>query len=273
MSAMRKVIRSKSIFYNTSGEFVVGNVLAGHEMKENDPFLFAEDVVFPEGTFGEHPHRGIETITYVIDGEVHHYDRANGSGVIQTGDVQWMTAGRGVLHSEEPKKGTKAHVIQLWLNLPKDEKMRPSRYQTLLHQEMPVVEESGVSTRIFAGHYEGAQAATKTVVDVNMYDVRLQKGVQHTILVEEGRHPFIVLIEGKGIFGSNRIERLAPAVIHYERNGESITIEAEEDMHFLYFDGHPLHEPIAARGPFVMNTDEELREAFRDYREGKFETY
>lgn len=270
---MKKVVRSKSIFYHTSGEFVVGNVLAGHEMVENDPFLFAEDVVFPEGTFGEHPHRGIETITYVIDGEVHHYDRANGSGIIQTGDVQWMTAGRGVLHAEEPKKGTKAHVIQLWLNLPQDEKMRPSRYQTLLQQEMPIVKEEGVSTRIFAGSYKTKEASTKTVVDVQMYDIRIQSGVRHTIRTTEGYHPFIVLLKGKGRFGSNEVERSAPAVLHYEHKGSDVVFEAEGDVHLLYFDGLPLHEPIAARGPFVMNTDEELREAFRDYREGKFDTY
>lgn len=271
MMTIRNVLRNTPIHYHSEdGQFIVGNVLAGHEMTANDPFLFMEDVVFPEGTFGLHPHRGIETITYVLEGEVMHHDTTHGDGSIQAGDVQWMTAGGGVLHAEEPAPGTKAHVLQLWLNLPAEQKMMPSNYQTLFQKDMPAVEIDGASVRIFSGEFQGTRAETTNVVPVNMYDIRMQRDSTLQFPIPKGDKAFAVLLDGEAKFGNEAIATTAPAVIHFSHDAGDIAIQATEESHLLFYSGTPLGEPIAARGPFVMNTREQLEEAFRDYREGKF---
>lgn len=267
---MKKIIRNQPIHYQEDGDFIVGNVLAGHEMKENDPFLFMEDVVFPEGTFGLHPHRGIETITYVLEGEVLHHDTTHGDGAIGPGDVQWMTAGKGVLHQEEPAPGTTAHVLQLWLNLPKTHKMSNSNYQTLLKKDMPIYEQEGASLTLFSGKYKELTAPTTNIVPVQMYDIHVQKNNQFTFEVEEGHKAFAIVLDGEARMNNESLKTVSPSVIHFDTQGTFISIEAIEDTHLLFYSGPQLNEPIAARGPFVMNTPEEINQAFADYRNGKF---
>lgn len=248
---------------------IAGMVLDPYEIGTHDPFLFLAHDDFPEGTFGPHPHRGIETVTYVLDGTVHHHDTANGGGVIHKGDVQWMTAGRGVLHSEEPAPGTRAEILQLWINLPQREKMRESDYQTLHHEQMPFVKEPGARIRVFAGEYKGHEAPTTLIQPTRFYEVTIEKGATWTAELPSSWKTFIVLLEGKGSLGQERLPIEPLQAAHFDTDGEVI-VHAEEQMKLLLYSGQPTKEPIAAQGPFVMTTDDELRQAFRDYHAGYF---
>lgn len=248
---------------------IAGMVLDPYEIGKHDPFLFLAHDDFPEGTFGPHPHRGIETVTYVLNGTVYHHDTANGGGILEKGDVQWMTAGHGVLHSEEPAPGTRAEILQLWINLPQREKMRESDYQTLHHKQMPLIQERGVNIRIFAGEYNGTQAPTKLVQPTHFYEVTMEKGTTWTTKLPHDWKTFIVLLEGKGTVGDEQIPIKQNQAAHFDTAGH-VTIKADEKMRILLYSGKPTNETIAARGPFVMTTDDELRQTFRDYQAGYF---
>lgn len=258
--------------YQQNGDHIVGMVLDPYEMEQNDPFLFLAHDDFVEGTFGPHPHRGIETVTYVVSGTVEHFDTANGPGTIHEGDVQWMTAGHGVLHSEEPAKGTRAQVLQLWVNLPADEKMRESNYQTLLARDMPVVSIGASTIRLFAGALGADEAPTETIQPVHFFEVRVPAGETVTIPTPSDWKTFAAVLEGSGTFGTNERPATARQAVHFDGKGTSVTITATDDLLVLLYAGKPLGQPIAARGPFVMTTDEELQRAFQDYRNGYFHT-
>jgi quercetin 2,3-dioxygenase len=253
---------------------IAGMVLDPSKMKESDPFLFLAEDWFQKGTFDFHPHRGIETVTYVIDGKLEHQDNKAGKGELGPGDVQWMTAGRGVIHIEDPAEGETVHSLQLWVNLPREHKMAEPRYQNLLAQDMPVRQEDGASIRIFSGSSGGIQSATKNYVPVTMVEINVEQGASVTQDLPGDYNGFMYILEGKGLFGKNQTEAGKGHVLLLEKaspeDESEITIEAVENLRVLLYAGRPLNEPIVARGPFVMNTEEEIREAYRDYMAGKF---
>ncbi|MEO2073933.1 MAG: pirin family protein [Bacillus sp. (in: firmicutes)] len=253
---------------------IAGMVLDPSKMKESDPFLFLAEDWFQKGTFDFHPHRGIETVTYVIDGKLEHQDSKAGKGELGPGDVQWMTAGRGVIHIEDPAEGETVHSLQLWVNLPREHKMAEPRYQNLLAQDMPVRQEDGASIRIFSGSSGGIQSATKNYVPVTMVEINVEPGASVTQDLPGDYNGFMYILEGKGFFGKNQTEAGKGHVLLLEKaspeDESEITIEAVENLRVLLYAGRPLNEPIVARGPFVMNTEEEIREAYRDYMAGKF---
>ncbi len=265
-----KVNKIRTLTYETTGEHTVGMVLLPDEMEINDPFLFMADDLFPENTFGLHPHRGIETVTYVIEGDVFHHDTTHGDGKISEGDVQWMTAGQGVLHSEEPSKGERSRVLQLWVNLPKNKKMMPSNYQTLRKTEMPKLELGHVNITVFSGQLDELRAATKNVVPINMYEIELKANYSHTLNVDAESTAFLFVLEGSGVFGDNEISATQNQVVHFDQGGDKLLLRATEDLKVVFYSGRPINEPIAARGPFVMNTEEEVNQAFKDYLDGLF---
>lgn len=266
-----KVKHIREMNYEINGHHEVAMVLLPNEMELNDPFLFMADDLFPEETFGPHPHRGIETITYAIDGEVHHHDTDHGNGMIHAGDVQWMTAGRGVLHSEEPTPGGRSRVLQLWLNLPSEQKMCPSNYQNLFAKDMPKVNIADTEFTIFSGSLNNVYAPTKNIIPVNMYDVKVKANTSVTFDVDSLANSFLFVVEGSGIFGSNKMSVNERSVIHFETGEMQLTIEAQDkNLHFVYYSGRPIKEPIVARGPFVMNTNDEIKQAYQDYRDGYF---
>jgi redox-sensitive bicupin YhaK (pirin superfamily) len=253
---------------------IAGMVLDPNQMKESDPFLFLAEDFFKKGTFDFHPHRGIETVTYVIEGKLEHQDNKAGRGELEPGDVQWMTAGKGVIHIEDPAEGETVHSLQLWVNLPREHKMAEPRYQNLRAKDMPVREEDGVLIRIFSGSSGGIQSTTKNYVPVTMVEINLQPGATVTQDLPGDYNGFMYVLEGKGQFGKSKTEAEKGHVLLLGKGEEGqaseVTITARESLRLLLYAGKPLNEPIVARGPFVMNTEEEIRQAYRDYMDGKF---
>ena len=246
----------------------VRTVLDPSQWEESDPFLLLNEDWFPPGTFGDHPHRGFETVTLVLDGTLGHRDNRGNSGTLGPGDAQWMTAGRGIIHSEEPNAGV-VHSLQLWLNLPASSKMIEPRYQDLRGEDMPVRTESGATLRVYSGSSGDVKANTLNNVPVTMVEMRLDAGASVSQDLPSDYNAFVYIVEGVGRFGeAETVARAAQAV--WLSAGDEITVAATEPLHAILYAGRPLREPVAAYGPFVMNTPEQIRQAFEDFRAGRF---
>ena len=224
----------------------------------------------------QHPHRGFETVTIVYQGEVEHSDNAGNAGKVGPGDVQWMTAARGILHEEMhgrdfTQKGGTLEMIQLWVNLPAKDKMSDPHYQEILSGDIPVVDlpEGSGSLRLIAGDYNGSQGTAKTFTPINLWDMRLKAGHKTDLVVPEGHNTSVLVLSGK--LRVNGEENLgAKELALFEREGEMIALETQEDAIVLLMSGEPIEEPIVGRGPFVMNTHDEIRTAMNDYAAGRF---
>ena len=252
----------------------VGMLIEPGTFEESDPFLFMAEDWFQEGVFDYHPHRGIETVTYVIEGTLAHFDNNAGSGELQAGDAQWMTAGRGVIHKETAPGDQKVHTLQLWVNLPKANKMTDPRYQDLHVQDLPVHTEEGASIRVFSGSAGDAQAGTRNYVPVTMLEITVEPGATVTPTLPGSYNGFLYVLEGKGTFGSEQVEGAKQQVL-WLGAGEAgepsgITITAQEKLRVMLYAGEPVRERVVSRGPFVMNTEQEIVQAFTDYYNGKF---
>ncbi|MGH8551574.1 MAG: pirin family protein [Methylococcales bacterium] len=225
---------------------------------------------------GQHPHRGFETVTIVYRGEVEHKDNAGNAGKIGPGDVQWMTAARGILHEEIhgrdfSKKGGTLEMIQLWVNLPAKDKMTEPRYQEILGQNIPAVKlyDDGGMIRVIAGEYAGTMGAAKTFTPINLRDARLSAGRQIDLQLPNGFTTALLVLQGTVLIdGTQTIEGKELAI--FERAGDQISLEAMSEAIFLVLNGEPIDEPIVGHGPFVMNTQEEIDRALADYRAGRF---
>ena len=240
-----------------------------------DPFLALMEDWFPRGVFGKHPHRGIETVTYVLEGRIDHYDSQGNQGVIEAGDAQWMTAGRGLIHNEIPAEGQVVHSLQLWVNLPAADKMTTPRYQDLVAKNLPARREPGAEIRIFSGASGGVSASTANHVPVTMVEIRLEPGASIRQDLPADYNAFVVVLEGKGAIGARETPVVAGDVAFLTRNdsgglSEVRVAAGEEPLRALLFAGRPLREPVVARGPFVMNTEAEIEQAYIDYRAGRF---
>ncbi len=259
--------------------------LLSHDVQGDvvSPFLlldYAGPADFPPAStprgVGAHPHRGVETVTSVLDGEIAHRDSAGAGGVIGPGDVQWMSAGAGVLHEEMhtpayTRNGGRFEVVQLWVNLPAADKMTAPRYQTLLDDAIPRVDlpdDAGL-LRVIAGDYAGHHGPARTFTPMNIWDVRLDAGATATFRLSEGHSLLLAALDGA--LRVNHAQSVdAAEIVVFARAGGDIVINAERDTKFLLLSGEPINEPVAQHGPFVMNTAEELRQAITDYRDGKF---
>jgi quercetin 2,3-dioxygenase len=267
------------------------------EVPQLDPFLLLDDFRSenPEDYklgFPWHPHRGMETITYMLDGEVEHGDSLGNSGLISPGDVQWMTAGNGIIHQEMPKGDRKGNMggFQLWANLPSSHKMMNPRYREVKQADIPVLQTSeGAVVRVICGEVAGVQGPVRDIVtDPEYLDVSLSAGKAFTHPVKPGHTVFAYVIEGEGYFDQARdsFAREAVGVNYFDMPqqctcgtgtfvlygpGNSITVTTEQrPVRFLLVAGKPLGEPVAWRGPIVMNTQEELRASFSEYQDGTF---
>lgn len=250
--------------------------------KQIDPFLmldYASPTHFapsnkPRGV-GEHPHRGFETVTIAYQGSVDHRDSAGNAGTIHPGDVQWMTAASGVVHEElHEREFTKAggtfEMIQLWVNLPKAYKMSPPRYQAISSAQIPTVYRApGASARVIAGELDGIRGPARTFTPVNLFDVRLDAGSRMELHFPAGHQGGLVLLRGDLVVNSTTPVSGEAKLVLLGRDGESVVIEAKADSVVLALSGEPINEPVASRGPFVMNTESELRQAMEDYRAGR----
>jgi redox-sensitive bicupin YhaK (pirin superfamily) len=243
-----------------------------------DHFAFNKPIEGPPVGFPTHPHRGIETVTYMLEGNVRHRDSLGNTGIIGPGDVQWMTSGRGILHEEMPKRGPSGVIdgFQLWVNLPAAQKMSQPRYQEVSSANIPIVEENGVKVRVVAGEYAGISGPVTEISAQPFYlDMTLEPGAEINLPVAEGHSVVAYIFEGEGLFGldSNRQGEFIQAVrmVVFE-DGDHLRVGTGAGSHtrFMLMAGAPFNEPIVPYGPFVMNTREEIQQALRDLQEGTF---
>ena len=248
-----------------------------------DPFLLMAEDWFSSNGFDWHPHRGFETVTVVLDGQLEHEDSRGGHGVLKPGDVQWMTAGRGVLHREMAHRKEPVHVLQLWLNLPARNKMVEPSYQDLRGDRVPVLREDGVEVKVFSGRSENISATPRVsrYVPVTMLDIRLDGGrsdgraTSFSQEIPAGEEGFVYVISGQAYFNPSDTLVSAGQVGHLARldavDGSSLLkVTAKEPTRVLLLTGPPLREPVTAYGPFVMNNESQIRQAFADYANGLF---
>lgn len=226
---------------------------------------------------GQHPHRGFETVTIVYEGELEHLDSTGSGGRIGPGDVQWMTAGAGILHEEFhstafAKTGGRLEMVQLWVNLPARDKMTAPGYQTILATDIPDVSlPSGAGrVRVIAGEFDGHRGPARTFTPMNVWDVRLNQGRSARFALPEGRTLALVALRGRVVINGDERPVNEAQVVLFGQQGTDVQVEAESDAVVLLLSGEPIDEPVAAYGPFVMNTAEEIRQAALDFNSGRF---
>ena len=250
---------------------------------EVSPFLLldhAGPMHFDAGTrprgVGQHPHRGFETVTIVYQGEVEHKDSTGAGGRIGPGDVQWMTAASGILHEEFhsqefTRRGGMLEMVQLWVNLPARDKMSAPRYQTLLDADIPQVElaDGAGRLRVIAGEYVGRRGPAQTVTPMDVWDLHLNEGGKSDFTLPAGRTLALIVLKGTVMVNAVTVARRGQLVV-LDGEGERVALEANNDATVLLLSGEPIDEPIAGYGPFVMNTQAEIRQAMLDFNSGRF---
>jgi len=229
----------------------------------------------PRGV-GPHPHRGFETVTIVYEGEVAHRDSTGAGGTIGPGDVQWMSAAGGIVHEEfhSPeftRRGGLLEMVQLWVNLPAKDKMAPPRYQTLLSREIPLIElgKGAGQLRLIAGEYAAQRGPARTATPMNVWDLRLKQGHVTEWFATEDHTLALIVLRGEALVNGSEVLRDAQMVT-FERPGLAITLDAQSDVTALWLSGEPIDEPIVGYGPFVMNSEPEIRQAISDFNSGRF---
>ncbi len=229
----------------------------------------------PKGV-GVHPHRGFETVTIAYKGRIEHHDSSGGGGIIGEGDVQWMTAASGILHKEFherewSKKGGEFQMVQLWVNLPAKHKMSNPRYQPIENAKMGryLLGNNQGEIEVIAGEYMGTKGSAQTFSPMHLFNARLKKGAKANFSFPENYNTALLIIEGSVVVNGTK-EAPTDNFVLMANDGEQFTVEATDDAVVLILSGEPLNEPIAAQGPFVMNTRAELMEAYEDFHSGKF---
>lgn len=250
--------------------------------RELSPFLlldYAAPHSFPPGSgrrgVGAHPHKGFETVTVAYQGELEHRDSSGGGGTIGPGDVQWMTAGRGIVHEEFhseafTRQGGPLQMAQLWVNLRARDKSASPRYQTLLQKDIPQIplpDDTG-HVRVIAGHFGDQGGPALTFSPINLWDITLKSGSTVTLPVPDGHTTAFLLLNGLVTVHEEGKAKEGDLVV-FKRQGDSITIHAQKDSQFLLMDGEPLNEPVVGYGPFVMNSSAEIQEAFEEFQMGQ----
>lgn len=247
---------------------------------EYDPFLLFDHFAFnnplegPSRGFPTHPHRGIETVTYMLEGSVNHRDSLGNAGKIGSGDVQWMTSGRGILHEEMPRRSENGNIygFQLWVNLPAAQKMSQPRYQEVSAGEIPVVEKDGTTIRLVAGEVDGTRGPVTEINAAPLYmDVKLAPASKFILPIPSGHTVLAYVFEGAGEFGGDVVESVSMAV--FKDDGDQIEVKSDaagRGVQFMLIAGAPFKEPIVPYGPFVMNTVEEIQQAIQELRNGTF---
>lgn len=283
MRTLRNINTVKDAHWVGNG-FPVSTMFSYHQGAEAlSPFLlmdYAGPVVFgpaqiPRGV-GTHPHRGFETVTIVYEGEVAHRDSTGQGGVIGPGDVQWMTAGSGILHEEFHSdafaaNGGTLEMVQLWVNLPADHKMMAPGYQSITSTQIPRGAFSGLEStfRVIAGEYKGLKGPARTMSPMLVMDLALEPGEQVNLAIKKDWNLMVTVLTGTVNINENYLGRDA-TIATFNNDGEHITLEANNQARVLITAGEPINEPVVGHGPFVMNTQEQINTAFRDLESGSF---
>ena len=219
-----------------------------------------------------HPHRGFEPVTFLFNGSLHHKDSTGSEGFLNTGDVQWMTSGKGIIHSEGPsedfaRNGGKMELVQLWVNLPRDYKMSEPNYQDIKSSQIPVVKENGFSTKVVAGEHKGIKGPAKTFTPINAFMVEFDKDGKAAYEIPADHNLLVYVLEGTIVSSGEEINALEMAV--YERTDLPLILESKTSGKLLLLSGEPINEPVVSYGPFVMNYPGEIKQAIMDYEMGK----
>lgn len=248
-------------------------VLSHQTVKDFDPFLMLDsfDSENPQDYikgFPMHPHRGIETVTYLVKGLIEHQDSLGNKGVIESGCSQWMTGGSGILHQEMPQACERMLGFQLWLNLPKSEKMTKPKYFEIRSENIPLYKGNGFSVGVISGAYESIKGAEPHHIQATILDVSVEAGQSVEIPTQKGETVFVFLIEGQAVVSGNLYQEKSALLFD---EGDLIKVKAnDKGLRFAMFSAPPLHESVAWGGPIVMNTEAELRQAFAELEEGTF---
>ena len=268
------------------GGFLVRRPFPKASFSEFDPFLLLDEMGPMDLAPGEakgapdHPHRGFETVTYLLSGDMEHKDSRGHAGRLRAGDVQWMTAGAGVVHSEMPSRefardGGRMHGFQLWVNLPQRDKLMPPHYQEISSSQIPKATSADrlVMVSVIAGEAMGEKAVVETRTPIIYLHYRIKPGGAATQKVPGAYNAFAYVVEGEGLFGAEGERALDGQMVLFAQDGEEVRIEnpadAKATLEVLLIAGVPLNEPVARYGPFVMNTEREIRQAIEDYQQGR----
>lgn len=221
---------------------------------------------------GAHPHKGFETVTFALQGEVEHRDSAGGGGVIKEGDVQWMTAGKGILHDEFHSKefahkGGIFEMVQLWVNLPKKDKLTNPKYQNLKESDFSIIEKDGYKLKLIAGHFENKEGIASTFSPMNIYQIEMNESSSVDLSFKEGTNTIILVMDGAINIDDTNIKKRHVAL--FDKDGRDIRINANSNSKILVLNATPIEEPIYTHGPFVMNTKEEIQIAINEFRNGE----
>lgn len=296
---MNKEIRKVEEIIRGNGYHWVGNgfkvnqllpaAVYGRDMRRYSPFLLMDynaPTIFPgtedEVGVGAHPHRGFETVTFAFEGKVEHHDNRGNHGVIEPGDVQWMTAGAGILHKEYHEKeyakhDRSFHVLQLWVNLPIEHKMATPGYQALEANQMETatIGDDGKDGEaiVVAGEAFGAKGPAHTFTPMNIYRLKVAPGKTVTVQEPENYHLLMLTIYGTATLNANETVKQGELAVFADEAGQVTITAGEEEAEFIVLSGKPINEPIVAAGPFVMNTQAEIRQAEKDFYDGKFGTW
>ena len=281
MTVPRTVLRLHPAYRDDIGDLVTRRPVPGPGLDQIDPFLFLNhhgpQVYSPDNgglPFGPHPHRGFETVTFILDGELAHHDSTGHASVIGPGGVQWMTAGSGIVHAEvSPRafkeRGGPMEILQLWVNLPARLKFTPPAYQGLQAAEIPSIALDGeAALNLIAGEVNGERGPVNAITGHFMSTVVLKAGARVSLPAPRDRQVFFYVVRGDVRAGGAEIPQWRLA--EFNADGDSIEVEATQDSLLLFGHGEPINEPIFAHGPFVMNTRDEIIQAIQDYQAGKF---
>ena len=276
MASLKQVKKSVTGHKAVDGAGVhLVRVLGNSTTKDFDPFLMLDsfDSKNPDDYikgFPFHPHRGIETITYLIHGEMEHQDSLGNKGVIGNGESQWMTAGRGIMHQEMPGASPRMLGGQIWLNLPKDSKMTHPLYFDITKDMIPMVKADFGEVRIISGKYGSSEGVRPKNIQATLLDFLVEPGKSAEIPTIDGENVFVFLIEGDAEINGDKYDEKTAVLFQEEGSGIKVSASKKHPSRFIFFEGRPLHEPVAWAGPIVMNTDEELRATFLELEDGTF---
>ena len=277
----RTVKRQHPAYRDDIADLSTVRPLPGPDVDQIDPFIFLNHhgpQTYRAGNrglpFGPHPHRGFETVTFILEGELAHLDSGGGESIIREGGVQWMTAGRGLVHAEiSPdsfkRAGGPLEILQLWVNLPSRLKMVDPNYIGLQRNEIPeIAVADGVKVNLISGAWDGQQAPIQSLTDVHMMTIYMDAGSRLNAPVAPGRNVFLYVV--RGTIQVAGVEAEAFHLVELNDDGDTVQMEATSDAILLFGHAEPYGEPVVAHGPFVMNTREEIRQAMLDYQQGKF---
>lgn len=278
---MRQIKKKYKAVHAPIDDLVTYRALPTREVEYIDPFLFLNHhgpQVYKPGNrglpFGPHPHRGFETLTFILDGDIMHQDTGGGQDIIEAGGVQWMTAGSGLIHAEISsdkfkKEGGPLEILQLWFNLPAAHKMTAPKYIGLQKDQIPTVEldKGKVQVQVVSGSWGDVQAPIQNLSDIHMAGITLKVGGTFSQQVAAERNIFFYVVRGAVTVNGAAAEKLT--LVEFENEGDTVSVAASEDAYMLFGHATPFNEPVVSHGPFVMNTEEQIHEAFADYQSGK----